>query len=703
MPIGNGDIGLNVWVESSGDVLSFIGKTDAWDENMRLLKLNEVRVRFNPPLNVTNGFRQELNLRDGAIEIQDQRLKARIWVDANFPVVQVEAHSRTRQPFSAKVSLEPWRNANRVLGGGPRDGAGATSYADTILPQTTRRIGWYHRNPTSIWLPNLKVQGIEGVAKFGQDPLLNRTMGGIVCGDGFVSVSNFQMAMKKPSRDMSFQIHVLTKITDTPEAWLAGLEKQAVKVEGISARKRWKQHCQWWEDFWSRSWVFLGEATAPAPSAGDRSKGRQSLSPAETVSRAYVLQRWIDACGGRGGSPIKFNGSIFVVDNHSDADYRQWGGGYWFQNTRLAYWPMLMAGDFDLMKPLFEMYLKALPARTFATKTYYGHDGASYPETLTFWGSYLDCDYGTNRTGLPLGLTDNEYIRRYWSGGIELLAMMLDYHDYTGAPEFCKTTLIPFATQIIAFFDQHWKRDPNGKILFHPAQSLETWWNCTNPTPEIAGLHDVIPRLLAVTQDATLKAAWQKTLDDLPPVPLSHDLPRRILPAEKFADQRNLENPELYAVFPYRLNTLCAGGEALEIGRNTFAARQHRENGGWQQNSIQAALLGFSDEARRCVVDSASRHAEGFRFPAMWGPNYDWIPDQDHGGVLMAALQRMLLQSEGRKMMLLPAWPRDWNANFKLRAPYDTTVEGTVINGKLTRLKVTPVSRKKDLTVLQPQ
>ena len=36
MPIGNGDIGLNVWAEENGDILFYIGKTDAWDEQARL-------------------------------------------------------------------------------------------------------------------------------------------------------------------------------------------------------------------------------------------------------------------------------------------------------------------------------------------------------------------------------------------------------------------------------------------------------------------------------------------------------------------------------------------------------------------------------------------------------------------------------------------------------------------------------------------
>ena len=32
MPLGNGDIGLNVWVEDDGDLLLYIGKGDAWSE-----------------------------------------------------------------------------------------------------------------------------------------------------------------------------------------------------------------------------------------------------------------------------------------------------------------------------------------------------------------------------------------------------------------------------------------------------------------------------------------------------------------------------------------------------------------------------------------------------------------------------------------------------------------------------------------------
>ena len=84
-------------------------------------------------------------------------------------------------------------------------------------------------------------------------------------------------------------------------------------------------------------------------------------------------------------------------------------------------------------------------------------------------------------------------------------------------------------------------------------------------------------------------------------------------------------------------------------------------------------------------------------FPAFWGPNFDWVPDQEHGGVLMKATQSMLMQVDGEKIFLLPAWPGDWNVNFKLHAPKQTTIECRLENGAVVDLKVTPESRRQDI------
>ena len=57
---------------------------------------------------------------------------------------------------------------------------------------------------------------------------------------------------------------------------------------------------------------------ARTPTGGARSgTARGSTSPAprtrRKVTQGYAMQRYMDACGGRGALPIKYNGSIFTV------------------------------------------------------------------------------------------------------------------------------------------------------------------------------------------------------------------------------------------------------------------------------------------------------------------------------------------------------------------------------------------------------
>jgi hypothetical protein len=46
---------------------------------------------------------------------------------------------------------------------------------------------------------------------------------------------------------------------------------------------------------------------------------------------------------------------------------------------------------------------------------------------------------------------------------------------------------------------------------------------------------------------------------------------------------------------------------------------------------------------------------------------------------------------------------RTWDVEFKLHAPYQTTVGGKVRGGRLMEVTVTPAERKNDLVVLPAQ
>ncbi len=713
MPIGNGDAGMNVWVEDNGDLLLLLGKSDAWDENHRLLKLGRVRISLAPsPFAKGQPFRQELKLREGVIEVAGgmpgKETVARIWVDANRPVIHVECAGP--DPSEATVKLELWRTEKRPFGKNEMDSCwqmygwdGANRpkdlpcyvTPDTVVDAGKDRLVWYHRNAYSVWPIGMKRQGLESLMAQQKDPLLDRTFGGAMGGDGMERRDAHTLKSGAPAKSHHIAIHVLTAQTPTPEAWRQELDRVVKAAGGGGLTEARAGHREWWAAFWNRSWVLV---------SGNKE--------ADAVTRAYALQRWVSACAGRGAYPIKFNGSIFTVEKRekgkvvSDPDFRAWGGDYWWQNTRLPHWPMLASGDHDMMRPLFRMYGDTLELARARNKIWFNCDGAFSAETMSIWGGMANGDYGWKREGRHVSDVANPYVQWYWTSGLELSFMMLDYHAYTQDEKFLREEAIPWSDALLLFFDTHFKRDAAGKLRLDPIQALETYQSgVVNDMPNVAALHAVLDRLLALPVNlagGAMRRRWERLRQEIPELPAGMKDGRKVLlPAEKFAGRKNCENPELYAVFPFRLYGV--GKPDLELARDTFAVRVEKARNGWQQNPMQAALLGLAADARNMLTGNAISKHPGSRFPAFWGPNYDWIPDQDHGGNILNTAQLMLMQCEGRRIILLPAWPKNWDAEFKLHAPLNTTVEGVVKGGKLLRFEVTPRERAGDVKAMPAQ
>jgi hypothetical protein len=299
---------------------------------------------------------------------------------------------------------------------------------------------------------------------------------------------------------------------------------------------------------------------------------------------------------------------------------------------------------------------------------------------------------------------ENTALRNNFTSNLELLQLMLDYNAHVNDKSFQKQVLVPHAEGVIAFYDKHYERDSEGKLHLSPSQSLDTWTEAVNPLPDVAGLkytlNGVLNQKLAISKQAmtTLK----RLLLQLPEVPQRTDKGKALLlPAARvFGEAKSDENPELHAVFPFRLYGV--NKPDLELARNTFEARRSKGIGGVRPDGIHAAHLGLTSLARQIVTDTF-RTPPAVRFPAFWGPNNDWMPDQDHGNIASLALQSMLIQSEGTKIVLFPAWPKEWDVDFKLRAPQATTVEGTWRGGKLERLVVTPEKRMADVIKMDPE
>jgi len=438
----------------------------------------------------------------------------------------------------------------------------------------------------------------------------------------------------------------------------------------------------------------------------------QSGAPASPIFMGYTLQRYMQACGGRGKYPIKFNGGMFTVEPKAmgrpfNADYRAWGDCHWWQNVRHMYFPMPAGGDVEMMQPLFNMYEEARPLAEARSKLYYDAQGAYFPETMTVWGTYANGDYAVNRTGKKPGDVGCPWWQYAWNQGLELSSLLLDRWDYTDDEAFLKQQALPMAESVLKYFDTRFKKDADGRILIDPTQAVETYWHgVVNDMPATAGLNAIATRLCALPERLTTseqRAFFAHMKAAAPVVPVDEVVVngqpvRKLAPAQKYDPNRsNCENPELYAVWPFRLYGL--GKPGLDEARAAYAQRHNHLDCGWGYDGNCAAVLGLTDEAARILKVKCANSRAGYRWPATWGPNYDWLPDQNHGGNLLETTELMLLQADGNKLLLLPAWPKEWDVSFKLHAPHQTVVECVYRSGKIEKLQVTPEARRADIVL----
>lgn len=743
MPCGGGDIGMNIWVEE-GDILFYLSRSGTFDENNCQLKQGRFRIRLFPnPFKDAKDFRQELKLKDGYVEVSAGGTQIQFWADVYHPVVHVEITNA--QPLRTEVSYENWRYKERMIRKGEGQQCsykwappkGAVTTADFVSLSSKRELSgmtkkgnlllFYHRNPEqTVFDIAVAQQGMENVKSQMMNPLKHLTFGGYLFGDNLEYTSTtdsiyagtdyraWNFRSSKASRKEQFCIVLHTEQTTTVEQWEQDLQISLQRIapqgkissEIVSLDK--KQTRLWWNAFWQRSFI--------EPIGNTENKNDSDI---KKITRNYTLFRYMLGCNAYGSIPTKFNGGLFTFDPcHIDEkqaftpDYRKWGGGTMTaQNQRLVYWPMLKSGDFDMMSSQFDFYNRMLKNAELRTQVYWQHNGACFCEQIENYGLPNPAEYGFKRPEwFDKGVEHNAWLEYEWDTILEFCQMILETKNYANADI---TPYLPLIESSLTFFDEHYRQlasrrgrkalDGNGHLVLFPGSACETYKMTNNASSTIAALKTVLENY--GKKDEMLKTIppiqlrYIEIKDSLNPA-ASPELKQTISPAASWERINNVETPQLYPVFPWRIYGV--GKENLELARNTYfydpEAIKFRSHVGWKQDNIWAACLGLTEEAKRLALAKLSNGPH--RFPAFWGPGYDWTPDHNWGGSGMIGLQEMLLQTNGEQIFLFPAWPKEWDIHFKLHAPGETTVEATLKDGKVTDLKVLPESRKKDIIIM---
>ena len=608
----------------------------------------------------------------------------------------------------------------------------------------------------------IKQQGLEAYEDEITDDLYRRTFGGMMTGNGFeaagVSEGTYQTRpykaweLRSESSSRRHHLRIVTHIdqSETIGIWRDDLQRLVQESETDLGQAR-DSSLAWWDAFWKRSYIVIHPEK---PDTADR---------AWRIARNYNLFRYQLGCNAFGEYPSKFNGGNFTFDaslvgekwKEYGPDWRQWGGGvFTAQNQRLLYWPMLKSGDRDVILPQFELYRKALPGARARVKSNFVHDGAIYSEYIGMPGLASGSGYGWESgerkrseeipfgdpradglymEGKPVetGIMDNRATAYHWESQLEHAYMILEYRRFTGADI---SAYIPFIENAVVFFDQHYRRremmrsgrelDDMGHLVIFPSKACESFRGATNPTDILAGLHACVEEILTL-DDAALtlrdKKFYRGLKETIPPYaykeagetqPLLKDLVastdpattyartgvRTILPARSWKEYGNGELPMLYPLFPF--NRFALGRDDMQVFRDTYAYGNFRKGRlwSWHQDGIFFARMGQTELAADFTgrkLDDSQR-----RFPTFWGPGHDWVPDHNWGGSGMIGLQEMLMQTIGDEIVLFPAWPKEWDVDFRLHAPKNTKVEVSYEDGEIVSLVVTPESRMKDVVIM---
>lgn len=627
------------------------------------------------------------------------------------------------------------------------------SHADHIGFSDPGAVEFAHQNNNQDLLfdKEVRLEGLAGAADRLANPTRDRIFGGEMTGDGLASAGNgegvyagapyrsWRLRSLAPVRHHHLRIFLHTERQQSLGGWRSGLSRFIADRVG-SDHEAWNEDVAWWNRFWKRSHVVI-----------DRGKGAADVG--WRIGRNYQLFRYQLACNAHGRWPTRFNGGLFTFDplyvdgtNGSSSfvnpDFRAWGA-WTGQNQRLVYWPMLKNGDDDMIRSEFEFYRRNLPNAVARTRQSWGIDGASFGEQIDSGGLPLGSHYGWEP---PYGDRDPKrevgvanLHSYYYTSQLEMAFMIHEYYRYTGADI---SAYLPFLKGSVAFFFEYYQMlerrrdgrdwDASGKLVIDPSHALETYAG-KNPADVICALRVNLAGLLALPDswvspgERKLYRDWLGRLPDLSY--RERDGRRTIAPVQGASGPiLNYEIPQLYPVFPYGLFGLGLPG--LQLARDTWLHGVDACLGpdpwtaprpgdkpwypsrvlwfGWTQQAIWMARLGFTSEARDYVVKKLddARGGNEFdtparrRFPSFWGPGFDWTPDHNWGGSGMIALQEMLLQTPGNRLLLLPSWPRDWDVDFKLHAPNGTVVMCDYRDGKVINAEAFPKSRERDFSLL---
>ena len=485
------------------------------------------------------------------------------------------------------------------------------------------------------------------------------------------------------------------------------------KVLAVASADLEARRLKWWRAFWSRARIEL---------EGD--------PRAERLARLWRINLYCWANVGYGELPPKFNGGPGLVFG----DSRKWGAAFWWQNTRELIWPMCAAGYPEFAKSSIDLYEEMRPN---LKEGYLPETVGLDRHPISGLRPAVDPDFVKNREKIPASFTSHVF-----SSGAEYVQQVVEYMRYTGDRSL-ESVLAQWTKLYVELYLRLLEKGADGRWHVKCTNVNESWWKVDDSLVDLCAVRFTFTLALAHgarwgLPDALLAQAKERlgalapfpTCESfrIPPISPTNDYAMTVTdfrPGDarwtttwlKEGDQKRAYAPnEMYIVYPFAMTHADENGADRERAVNAYRELCEESDftggdgyylgfWGWDHMPVAAVRLRLPDAA-----EAVYRHMERtFRWPfggakspagVMYeGCEVEDAPYFDGSGVMMTALQEMLLQSHaeepdpalyaGGPIRLLPAVPRMWSGSFRLCARGGFVVDCAFRWGRALSARVT--------------
>ena len=712
MPTGNGRMGSLVWTRASA--LRFqLNRVDVFGNNSSSHNFFErhtdycngtgaVSLDFGTPVFTNTGFSQHLDCYNANVQVKGDGVEADIFTSASRDVMSVSVKDNRKNKLPLQVILSSLRKPDMRRGNHRALSKAFTQGDFIVLTQQFTENQYYCASAVAIQADAhaRAVQDEQGVVKLLLGPSAqNRVL--------MATAASF----------------------DSTEDIAAKAIQQLKQAKLISSETLLREHREWWHQFWTRSYIQCNSKDGEA----------------DFVQQHYQYYLYVMASSSRGAYPTKFNGMLWTTGgderkwgalfwganqsclynalfatNHTEllqpmfnmysnayegyelSAQQQWGSKGIFIPEVTGFDPTPELPG-DIAAEMRELYLckKKWEERS---QRFIDYSYTLLP-FISRWNWKKDEGwkngiwYTGDKGGGAFGHTTHIFSR-----GAKIAYQYWMQFEYTKDTAFLKQFAYPMLKGVAEFYRNfpNFRQEEDGFFHIRHVNDNESIWNGHNTVEEISAMRGIFPvaiRAAAILKlDDKLQQEWKNVLDHLSPLPLNENGAAwvgSLLPVQQGNAARRPDGNTMPPWF-FDLCTLQSRDTAsLRIARNTY--NNYYPQGIDKKTKVfvlsklpvAGVTLGLT-AATEFLIPAQLRTAEitplRNRMDLREGAQTTSV---QRLGRAAEALQLALCQSlppapgEDPVIRVFPAWPKHWNARFKLLTRSAFLVSASFANGQV--------------------